>query len=50
MKLSKLFVALAVMVAIVAAAAPELTSAQGGGTVFPISLDHPAAPFIETSA
>lgn len=50
MKLTKLFVSLIVLAAIVLAAAPNMTSAQGGEGVFPISLDHPAAPFIETQA
>ncbi len=50
MKLSKVFVVLAVVVSLASAAAPELTSAQEGKSVFPIPLDHPAAPFIETTA
>lgn len=50
MKLTKWFVSIVVLAAIVLAAAPRLTSAQDGINVFPIALDHPAAPFIETQA
>ena len=50
MKPTKLLVSIVVLVAIVFAAAPEFTSAQEGTGIFPIPLDHPAAPFIETQA
>ncbi len=50
MKPSKLFFPILVGIALVIATAPSLTSAQSGSGVFPIPLDHPAAPFIETQA
>lgn len=49
MKLTKLFVSMLVLVAIIIAVIPTIISAQES-EIFPVPLDHPHAPFIETQA
>ena len=47
-KLTALFVAIAVMASLFLAVVPATAQDGGEGQVMPISMDHPAAPFIES--
>ena len=48
--LAVLLIALLVVVASFATVAPSTQAQDGAGQIFPVSLDNPAAPFIETQA